>query len=66
MVIGQAILGLASTTWQRVGRLALGLAILAFAVEIPVAGVAVSLLTMFLGLGTFGVWVWRSRPGAAA
>ena len=65
MVIGQAILGLASTGRQRVGRLALGLGILALAVEIPVAGIVVSLLTMFFGLGAFGLWVWRSRPSAA-
>ena len=65
MVIGQAILGLASTAWQRIGRVALGLGILALAVEIPVAGTVVSLLIMFFGLGTFALWIWRSRPSAA-
>ena len=36
MVIGQAILGLASTNVQRIGRIALGLGILVLAVEVPV------------------------------
>ena len=66
MVIGQAILGLPSTNVQRIGRVALGLGILALAVEIPFVGGVISLLTMFFGLGAFGLWVWRSRPTAAA
>lgn len=66
MVIGQAILGLASTNIQRIGRIALGIGILALAVEIPFVGGAIGLLTMFFGLGAFGLWVWRSRPAAAA
>ena len=66
MVIGQAILGLASTKLQRIGRIALGLAILVLAVEVPFVGGIVGLLVMFFGLGAFGLWVWRSRRPAAA
>ena len=65
MVIGQAILGLASTNVQRIGRIALGLGILVLAVEIPYIGGVVGLLVMFFGLGAFGLWVWRSRRPAA-
>ena len=64
MVIGQAILGLASTNIQRIGRIALGLGILVLAVEVPVIGGMVTLLVMFFGLGAFGLWVWRSRRPA--
>ena len=64
MVIGQAILGLASTNVQRIGRIALGLGILVLAVEVPVIGGMVTLLVMFFGLGAFGLWVWRSRRPA--
>ena len=64
MVIGQAILGLASTNVQRVGRIALGLGILVLAAEIPYLGGVVGLLVMFFGLGAFGLWVWRSRRPA--
>lgn len=61
MVIGQAILGLASSNVQRIGRIALGLGILVLAVEVPYIGGVVGLLVMFFGLGAFGLWVWRSR-----
>ena len=64
MVIGQAILGLASTNIQRIGRIALGLGILVLAVEVPYIGGMVTLLVMFFGLGAFGLWVWRSRRPA--
>ena len=66
MVIGQAILGLASTNVQRMGRVALGLGILVLAVEVPYIGGVVGLLVMFFGLGAFGLWVWRSRRPAVA
>lgn len=66
MVIGQAILGLASTNVQRIGRIALGLGILALAVEVPYIGGVVGLLVMFFGLGAFGLWIWRSRRPAVA
>ena len=66
MVIGQAILGLASTNVQRIGRIALGLGILVLAVEVPYIGGVVGLLVMFFGLGAFGLWVWRSRRPAVA
>ena len=66
MVIGQAILGLASTSVQRIGRIALGLGILVLAVEVPFIGGVVGLLVMFFGLGAFGLWVWRSRRSAVA
>lgn len=66
MVIGQAILGLASTNLQRIGRIALGLGILVLAVEVPYIGGVVGLLVMFFGLGAFGLWVWRSRRPAVA
>lgn len=66
MVIGQAILGLASTDLQRIGRIALGLGILALAVEVPFVGGVVGLLVMFFGLGVVGLWVWRSRRPAAS
>jgi hypothetical protein len=66
MVIGQAILGLASSSLQRFGRIALGLGILVLAVEVPYLGGVVGLLVMFFGLGVFGLWVWRSRRPAAA
>lgn len=66
MVIGQAILGLASSNVQRIGRIALGLGILVLAVEVPYIGGVVGLLVMFFGLGAFGLWVWRSRRPAAA
>lgn len=66
MVIGQAILGLASTHAQRIGRIALGLGILVLAVEVPYVGGVVGLLVMFFGLGAFGLWVWRSRRPAVA
>ena len=66
MVVGQAILGLASTNIQRIGRIALGLGILVLAVEVPYIGGVVGLLVMFFGLGAFGLWVWRSRRPAAA
>ena len=66
MVIGQAILGLASSNVQRIGRVALGLGILVLAVEVPFIGGVVGLLVMFFGLGAFGLWVWRSRRPAVA
>lgn len=66
LVIGQAILGLAETRWQRFVRLTLGLAVLAVVVEIPMVGWVLSLLIMFFGLGAFGLWVWRSRSTALA
>ncbi|MDE2658930.1 MAG: hypothetical protein OXI45_01840 [Acidobacteriota bacterium] len=66
MVIGQAILGLASTNVQRVGRIALGLGVLALAVEVPFIGGVVGLLVAFFGLGAFGLWLWRSRRPAVA
>lgn len=66
MVIGQAILGLASTNVERIGRVALGLGILVLAVEVPYIGGVVGLLVMFFGLGAFGLWIWRSRRPAAA
>ena len=66
MVIGQAILGLASTNMQRIGRIALGLGILVLAVEIPYVGGVLGLLVMFFGLGAFGLWMWRSRRPAAS
>lgn len=66
MVIGQAILGLASSNVQRIGRIALGLGILVLAVEVPYIGGVVGLLVMFFGLGAFGLWVWRSRRPAVA
>ncbi len=66
MVIGQAIMGLASTNVQRIGRIALGLGILVLAVEVPLIGGVVGLLVMFFGLGAFGLWMWRSRRAAAA
>ena len=66
MVIGQAILGLASTNVQRIGRIALGLGILMLAVEVPLIGGVVGLLVMFFGLGAFGLWIWRSRRPAVA
>ncbi len=64
MVIGQAILGLASTGVQRFGRIALGLGILALAVEVPHIGGVVGLFVMFFGLGAFGLWVWRTHRSA--
>ena len=64
MVIGQAIMGLASTNVQRIGRIALGLGILVLAVEVPYIGGVVGLLVMFFGLGAFGLWIWRSRRQA--
>ena len=66
MVIGQAIMGLASTNVQRIGRIALGLGILVLAVEVPYIGGVVGLLVMFFGLGAFGLWIWRSRRPAVA
>ena len=66
MVIGQAIMGLASTNVQRIGRVALGLGILVLAVEVPYIGGVVGLLVMFFGLGAFGLWIWRSRRPAVA
>ena len=66
MVIGQALLGLATTNVQRIGRVALGLGILVLAVEVPYIGGVVGLLVMFFGLGAFGLWVWRSRRPAVA
>ena len=66
MVIGQAIMGLASTSVQRIGRIALGLGILVLAVEVPYIGGVVGLLVMFFGLGAFGLWIWRSRRPAVA
>lgn len=64
MVVGQAILGLGASTGERVLRLALGMLVLAVVFELPVAGGIAALLTMFFGLGSFGVWVWRNRRGA--
>ena len=66
MVIGQALMGFASTHTQRIGRIALGLGILVLAVEVPYLGAVVGLLVMFFGLGAFGLWVWRSRGPAVA
>lgn len=66
MVIGQALLGLASSSVQRIGRIALGLGILVLVVEVPFIGGVVGLLVMFFGLGAFGLWVWRSRRSAVA
>ena len=65
MVIGQAILGFAATNVQRIVRIALGLAILVLAAEVPYLGAMVGLLVMFFGLGVFGLLVWRARPEAA-
>ena len=65
MVVGQAILGLASTNVQRIVRTALGLGLLVLAAEVPYLGGVVGLLVMFFGLGVFGLWVWRTRPVAA-
>ncbi len=66
LAVGEAILGAGVTRWQTLLRLALGLGIFAVALEIPVAGTVVSLMVMFFGLGAFGLWVWKSRPGAPA
>ena len=66
MVIGQALMGLATTNVQRIGRVALGLGILVLAVEVPYIGGVVGLLVMFFGLGAFGLWIWRSRRPAVA
>ena len=63
MVIGQAILGLGASTGERLLRLALGMLVLAVVFELPVIGFIAGLLTMFLGLGSFAVWVWRTRRG---
>ena len=63
LALGEALLGAGATPWQKLLRLALGLAIIAVLVEIPVAGTVVGLMVMFLGLGAFGLWVWNRSAG---
>ncbi len=66
LLLGELILGPGATRLDRFWRVALGLLILGVAVEVPVLGTAVAVLTAMLGLGAFAVWAFRSRRAAAA
>ena len=63
-VVGERILGSPTTRMQSFLRLALGLGIYSVAVEIPYLGVVIALLAMFLGLGAFGLRVFRGGASA--
>ena len=65
LMIGRAILGAGAGALARIARLALGLVILALAMEIPVLGGFVWLFTAFFGIGCFALWSYRSRRAIA-
>ncbi len=68
LALGEWILGPGATRLDRFWRIALGLLILCVAVEIPVLGTVVAILTALLGLGAFAVQAYRTvsrRPAGA-
>jgi len=64
LMVGELLLGPGTSRLDRFWRMALGLLLLAAAVEIPVLGVVIGILTALLGLGAVAIWAYRTREAS--